>query len=353
VSNALYYYKRVAEGKSSPEEKTEAIKSIEEIYVDKLINTQGYLSYLDSIGYKTSGLGRDSLTYHLAYNVFSNAEYVKSAESFTNYLNSFPQGYYKNDAKYYRAESNNVLKAYSKSLADYEAIIKDGPSKYYNKSVFKAALISFNYTQEFDKALKYYKEYETLTSDVAEKFQSQYGILKSAFKISKGEDVITYGQLVLDNIASTKEEKAAAHYYMAKVYFKNGAIEKAQNAFAQVEKLGTNNQAAESRYMIAEILFSQKLYDKSENQCEYANEKNTNYPFWVAKGLLLLSDIYDVKNDLLNARAAIEAVIENFKDDQTILTQANKKLEQLKLKEANNNRIKTSNGQLEVIKKKN
>lgn len=44
-----------------------------------------------------------------------------------------------------------------------------------------------------------------------------------------------------------------------------------------------------------------------------ASAKNSAYPYWVAKGLILLSDISMQKNDIFNAKAALEAVQENFR----------------------------------------
>ncbi len=351
-ANAMYYYKKVVATNPSPTERSEALKAIQEIYIDNIVSADSYLKYLDTIGYKMSGLGIDSLTYHLAYAIFNNADYPKASETFGDYLVKFPLGYYKNDARYYRAESNNVLKAYTKSLQDYESILKDGFNKYYNKSLYKAALIAFNYTQDFDKALKYYKEYEGLVDDLGEKFQCQYGALKSAFKLGKDSDVLSYGQKVIDNAASAKDEKAIAHYYIAKTYLKQNNIDLATKSFAVVESLGSNNQAAEARYMLAEFYFKQNQLDKAEKQCNYANDKNANYPFWIAKSLLLLFDVYVAKNDLLNARAAVEAVVDNFKDDASLINQANAKLEVLKVKEVNANRVKPKTGKLDLLPKK-
>ena len=356
VQKAIQYYKDVVGGNPSPKERKEALSALEEIYVETLVNTNAYLQYLDSIpGYTLSGLGRDSLQYHLAYTLFSNSEYKAAAAAFTAYLDQFSLGYYKNDAKYYRAESNNVLKLYQKSLLDYEGILADGKGKYYDKSLFKAGLIAYNFTQDFSKALKYYKEYETITSDIGELFQAQFGALKSAFKIGKDTDIFTYGQKVVENAASTKEEKATAYYYLGKTYLKNNQIESASKAFTSVDQLSNNNQAAEARFLLAEFLFKQDQISKAETQCNYANEKNTNYPYWVAKGLLLLSDVYVKKNDLLNARAALEAVYDNFKDDNSLLVLAKEKLDKLKIKEAEANRIKVNTDKLDLQqnKKKN
>ncbi len=356
IENAMYYYKKVFSNNPNANEKKEALAAIQEIYIDKYANPMGFVNLLDSLGFKSEGLSRDSLTYHLAYSIFENAEYNKAVSSFDGYLTTFPSGYYANDARYYRAESNNVLKAYQKSFQDYEYLINNNANKYYIKSIYKAALIAYNYTQDFDKSLKYYKMLESTSEDVGEKFQSQLGALRSAFKLDREVDIITYGNKVLENIAATKEEKASAHYYLAKTYFKQNNTEAAKTSFSMVDKFTNNSQAAESRYMVAEILYKQQKYNEAEAACEDANSKNNSYPFWIAKGLLLLSDVYVTKSDFLNARAAIEAILENFKDDASIVNQAKAKLEIIKNKETESNRIKPANSNtLEVIvpKKKN
>lgn len=62
-------------------------------------------------------------------------------------------------------------------------------------------------------------------------------------------------------------------------------------------------------------------------------EANNDYPYWVAKSLILTADILTDKKDYLNAKAALEAVIDNFHDDKDISAEANAKLEAVKKKE--------------------
>ncbi|HXR81101.1 MAG TPA: hypothetical protein VN763_09295, partial [Saprospiraceae bacterium] len=51
-------------------------------------------------------------------------------------------------------------------------------------------------------------------------------------------------------------------------------------------------------------------------------------------------DIQYKAGDLLNARAILEAIVENFKGDETIMKEANAKLEKVKSAEDNQSRIK-------------
>ncbi|MEZ4907048.1 MAG: hypothetical protein R2771_05275 [Saprospiraceae bacterium] len=60
-----------------------------------------------------------------------------------------------------------------------------------------------------------------------------------------------------------------------------------------------------------------------------ASTKNSAYPYWIAKGLILLADISIKKDDLFNAKAALEAVKENYTEDKSILTEVNERLDKV------------------------
>lgn len=130
-----------------------------------------------------------------------------------------------------------------------------------------------------------------------------------------------------------------------------GETENAIPSLTFVDQNTNNNQGAESRYLLAEIQFNKKDYSLAEQQCHYANEKNANYPYWIAKSLLLIADIYYQKEDLLNARAAVEAVLENFVEDADIIKIANEKLNKIKVKEAETNRLKSGSEPFDLQKK--
>ncbi|HSF89239.1 MAG TPA: hypothetical protein VLA46_07470, partial [Saprospiraceae bacterium] len=75
-----------------------------------------------------------------------------------------------------------------------------------------------------------------------------------------------------------------------------------------------------------------------------AARANVGYPFWVAKSLMLLSDIQFNAGDLMNARAIMEAITENFTGDEVIMKEASEKLEKIKQAEENQSRIKPQGG---------
>jgi len=351
VEGALAYYKSVFTNNPNPKESQEAIVAIEEIYIDDLGKSDEYFNFLKTIpGYEITAFSKDSINYRIGEIQYQNANYEKAVTAFDEYLKQYSQGYYRLNARYFRGESLSLLKKYSRALGDYEAIIKEGISDYYERSTKKAALISYNHNQNFENAFRYYRLWESQTQDPEDKYQAQMGIMRSGFRTGKDQTVLEYSDVVTRNPLVTTDDKSSAYYYAAKVAYRQGKLAKAIEAFTQVGNLSINNQAAESRYMIAKINYEKGNKVEAEQLANTANEINKNYPNWIAKSILLLSKIYLDNGDLLNARAAAEAVIENFKSDESLLNEANAQLASIRQQEQENNRIKVDNpdGTLEL-----
>lgn len=344
AENALVYYKSVFTNNPNPKESQEALIAIEEIYIDDLGKSDEYFNFLKTIpGYQISDFTKDSINYRIAEIQYQNANYNRAITAFDDYLKTYSSGYYILNARYLRGECLSILRNYSSALKDYEAIINEGISDYYERATKKAALISYNHNQNFINAYKYYGLWEKQTQSPEDKYQAQLGLLRSAFRIGNSDGVKKYSNKVNQNPLATNEDKSSAMYYYAKVSYGTGQIEQADSAFQQVASLSNNNQAAESRYMLAKIALDENDLVSAENRANAANEKNKNYPTWIAKSILLLSDIYVAKGDLLNARAAVEAIIENFSSDESLFNEAKEKLAIIEQKEVENNRIKIKN----------
>ena len=141
--------------------------------------------------------------------------------------------------------------------------------------------------------------------------------------------MIVYGRKVLDHTKLDQANAVLAHFCIATALKNRDQSTLAVNHYNFVTKHSSSKMAAESRYYLAEIYYNQKQYSLAEKICDKANKLNTNYPFWVAKGLILYSDILVEIDDLFNARAALEAVIEHFNDSNELLSIALAKREAL------------------------
>ncbi|NND31111.1 MAG: tetratricopeptide repeat protein [Saprospiraceae bacterium] len=340
IEQALEYYKTIFKNNPSSKEAKDALAAIEEIYVEDLGRPDDYVAFVESIpGYKVSGGEKDSLNYLVAQRLYENAEYERAVEAFSDYLQKYPKGFHALEAVYNRGESFSILRRFNEALSDYESTISRGQSAYYLLALEKAALISYNYAEKFEQAFDFYAKLETLSTDSQIKFDAQMGAMRSAYRIGKRDAAGTYASKVMSNKLATAEELAVAQFYRGKILFENGQYDEALRLFTEVLANSDNENTAEARYLIAEIYYQRKDLVKAEEACRTAYGESSAYPYWVAKSLILLSDVLVANQDFFNARAALDAVIDNFSDDVELVEIARSKIAKIDAEEEKRNRI--------------
>ena len=352
TEQAINYYKQVFSNNPTPEEGRDALTALEEIYVKDLGRPDEYFAFLETIpGYKVDNLAKDSINFRAAEAQFEAGNYDRAVTAYTNYINRYPNGNYKLQAYYNRGESYSVLKDYTNALKDYEFVVNQGSSRYYLKALNKAAIIAYNHAQAFQKAYDLYLKLEQAADSDDMRFEAQLGAMRSAYRMNNTQAVSETARKVASNPNATPDQVATANFYIGKIAFDRKEYDNALSAFNQVTRLSDNEQTAEARYLIAYTYYLRRDLNMAQQLCINANKESSAYPYWVAKSVILLSDILVEKGDLLNARAALEALLENYDGDAELVQTAKNKLDQLnkQLEKSSRLNLNRNPGTLELL----
>lgn len=340
---AANYYKQVFGNNPSEREGEAALTALEEIYVDDLAQPDIYFAFLETIpGYKVQDDEKESINFKAATSQYQNGNYAKAVISLNNYIRLYPNGRNIIKAYFYRGDSYTAQKLYAEALRDFEEVIKRGNSNYYVKALDKAAIIAFYHSEDYQKAFDFYSQLETATDKMDTRLEAQEGALRSAYQIDNTEAVNTYAAKVLNNPDVTTNQRAAANFYLGKMAFDSKKYTEALRAFNEVTKLSNNEATAEARYLIAYIYYEQRDLEVAEQITLNANAESSEYPYWVAKSVILLADILAEKGDIFNAQAVLEGLIESYTDDAELVASAKQKLSALKAREAAASRLITT-----------
>ena len=328
LNQAIAYYKQIFQNNPEAEERRAALLALEEIYVNDLGEPQKYFDFLETLpGYNVAGNTRDSISFRSAEVQYENGNYERAVQAFTNYLATYPNGQYSLLGYYRRGDSYAALRQYTEALRDYETVIARGNSRYYAKALEKAALIAYNYQLDFAKAYQLYTQLESVAPDNTMRFEAQLGALRASYRMNNVQAVYSTSQKVINNPAASQQQRATAYFYQGKMAYDQKDYDNAMDAFAQVIATSDNEQTAEARYLTAYIHYLRRNLDVAQQMAIDANRESSSYPYWVAKSVILLSDVFREKGDLLNARAALEALLENYEGDQDLVNEARAKLE--------------------------
>ena len=343
LQTSIEYYKQVFANNPEPQEGKEALSALEEIYVEDLSDPDSYTRFLETVpGYKLDNFAKDSLNFRAAESQYQVGNYERAIQGFTDYLRKFPNGQSRLLAFFHRGESYFQLKQYGLALEDFEEVVTKGQSRYYPSALNLAALISYNYTQDFAKSFDYYTKLQDVALDEDMRFEAQLGAMQSAYRVNNAQAVYDNAAKVSNNPNATAAQRATANFYLGKMAYDNKDFNSARNAFMEVIQYTDDEDAAEARYLIANIYYQQRNLAEAESWCNRAIQENGAYPDWVARSMILLSDTYADMGDLFNARAVLEALIENYTGDPQIVSEAQGKLNKLNDQAQKSSRIDSS-----------
>ena len=324
---AVNYYKQVFASNPTPGEATRAREALREIYVDDMGRADLFFQFFETLpGQEIATDARDSISFRAAVSQYENGNYERAVSALTEYLQQYPQSPNTLPGVFYRGDSYVALRRYNDALPDYEAVIDAGPSRFYLQALKKASLIAYNSVQDFERSYRLYTQLEAAADNEATRYDAQVGALQSAYRLNDVRGTEEYAAKVASNANATAAQQTIANFYLGKIAYDRDDLVRALPYFDQVIANSDDERTAESRYLRANIAYRQGNLDRAQQLALEANRESSGYPYWVAKTVILLSDVLRDKQDLYNARAALEALLENYSEDATLVAEAQQKL---------------------------
>jgi tetratricopeptide (TPR) repeat protein len=232
-------------------------------------------------------------------------------EGFIKYINKFPEGTFILEANFYKAECDYRAQRFDAALKNYEFILAQPRSRFTANAAARTAQIHHQ-RNNFEAALENYIRLEEtadqpgmIINAVAGEMQCNYALKRYGLAIQSAQKLLSL-EKVPENLATE------AHITIARSAYALTNSDLARREFEETVKLSKTEMAAEAKYMLAQIQFENAEYDKSEKSVFDLSENFASYDFWVAKGFLLLSDVYVKKGNIFQAKQTLQSIIDNY-----------------------------------------
>lgn len=339
---SINYYKQVFTSNPSPGESVRAREALREIYVDDMGRADLFFQFFETLpGQEITTDARDSISFRAAVSQYENGNYERAVSALTDYLRQYPTSPNTLPGVFYRGDSYVALRRYDAALPDYEAVINAGPSRFYLQALKKGSLIAYNSVEDFQRSYRLYTLLESAADNESTRFDAQVGALQSAYRLNDTRATEDYAAKVAGNANANAAQRTIANFYLGKIAFDRKDLVRALPYFDQVITNSDDERTAEARYLRASVYYQQGNLDRAQQLALEANRESSGYPYWVAKSVILLADVLRDKKDLYNARAALEALIENYTEDATIVAEAKQKLARVEKEIAAGSRLNT------------
>jgi TolA-binding protein len=235
----------------------------------------------------------------------------KANEGFTKYIGKFPEGSFILAANFYKAECDYKAQRFDEALKNYGFILGQQRSRFTANAASRTAQI-YHQRNSYDLALDSYIRLEEtadqpgmIMNAAVGQMQCNFALKRYGLAIQSAQKLLTLDKLP-ENLASE------AHITIARSAYILANTELARKEFEETLKLSKNEMAAEAKYMLAQLEFENTKYDECEKSVFALSEGYASYDYWVAKGFLLLSDVYVKKGNTFQAKQTLRSIIENY-----------------------------------------
>jgi TolA-binding protein len=308
---ALDAFKVLIINYSTSDEAREALVIVKNIFVNKG-ESEEYLEFVKVLPNITlSPTYQDSVTYESAFNAYKNGDCDKAIKGFGNYITKFGGGFFILKANYYKAECDFKLKNNDAALVGYEYAATYNRNDFTERSTRHTAVLYFM-KKNYEKAFEYYSSLERIASTRDNIGIALLGQMKSASLLNKGDTVSQIAFKYINSAVTQKDGLIEAHLHIARYYTKLNMIDSAFAEYQYVLKETKNVLAAEAKFNIALIQSQKKDLKKSKKTIFELADNFSAYEYWVAKGYILLADIYLIEKDNFQAKATLQSIIENY-----------------------------------------
>jgi outer membrane protein assembly factor BamD (BamD/ComL family) len=137
----------------------------------------------------------------------------------------------------------------------------------------------------------------------------------------KAEQLLKYAPL-------SNMEKGESNNAIARFYLNDSSYVGAKSYFNKTLKNQQDIYAAEAKYYQAYMHYMQDSLDKCKKSIDQFSNQFSNFDYWLDMTFILLSDYYLKKGDMFQAKATLNSILEDSRD-QEIKDIARRKLDAL------------------------
>jgi TolA-binding protein len=255
--------------------------------------------------------GLESIDFETAKNTYFDQQYQRAITSLTTFLSTYPQTSKAQEAKYYIAESHYRLKDYPRALPIYRELSDDKTFNMASKTITRVAEIEFRQGQ-YDNAVTSFRKVERAASNKRDQYIAWSGMMESFYLLGQYDSADVYARIILERGNVNADAQNKASLYLGKTAMARGDFETAKDEFLNTLNAARDESGAEAKYLLAQIFYQKKEYKQCYETLISLNNDFSSYQDWVGKSFMLLADNFVAMDDLFQAKATLQSLIDHF-----------------------------------------
>lgn len=269
----------------------------------------------------------DAANFEESEAMYLSGNYTRASLLLGHYLNGFPNGRFRQNAHYYKADCHVRMDQQDSALLQFEYLLEQPGNPYYENSVYMAS----NLARSLDDDQKTYAYYQLLYQSTSNKeYQSEAldNLIVLGYQNAEYLKVLQWTERVRNDDRREENEKQEALLYEMNCYLQ---LDEKRNAIELIDEVNfdlRDETTAELAYKKALWIYEEGDYKGAEEALYFLLQNFGSYGEWRARGFILLGDVYVALEDPFQAKATWQSVIDHH-DGQDLVIVAQQKLDML------------------------
>ncbi len=326
-SQAITAFKSVVNNYPGTQESQEALASLKNIYLE-LGKIDEYYAFVKGVPFAAvDATEEDSLNFEVAQNQYMQGRCDQAIAAFGKYLDAFPNGYYVTQAWFYRSECLMKTGRRQEALDGFEKVASLPISRFTAQSLAIASPMRFA-VGDIQTALKQYEQLETVAENPGQQTDALIGQMRCHNRLGNLSSAASAAQRLMASGQGSEAAVNEARMILGRNFLASNDLTLAQAEFNALARLNGTETGAEANYYLSWIDFSNGNLQAAEERIYSLAENFAAFDYWVAKGFILLSDIFVRNGNEFQARETLQSVIDNYEGPELGDT-ARQKLQEL------------------------
>ncbi|MGV3561545.1 tetratricopeptide repeat protein [Larkinella arboricola] len=259
-----------------------------------------------------------------AKGLYFNEKYQQAITTLQQFIDDNPNSPLVFEARYYLADSYYRTNDQANALKYYYTVISDNKSDFVTRAASRAADIE-RQQKNYPRAVRNYRTVLAQSKSKNEQSQAVLGLMDTYYATGNYDStqVLAREVLAMGNVVPGAQNRA--QLALGKVAYAKGDYKQATTEFEKTIALAKDEQGAEANYWIADILYRTKKYKESIDVLLRFNSDFATHEYWKGKGFILVADNNVAQNELAQAKAVLNSIIENAENPE-IVNEAKQKL---------------------------
>ncbi len=194
-------------------------------------------------------------------------------------------------------------------------------SRFPDHSASESALI-VKAEEEYDMgrgnaALESWRKLEAKASTPEKVNVARMGIMRVGRDLADYELVLKSSEAILSSSTAGAEARNEATFSRALALDRSERTEEARTLWTSIADNTEDLYGAKSAYYLAESYYDGKDYDKAMSRARAFTGSGTPHKYWLARGFILLSDVYAAQGKDFEAKEYLRALRENYPGDES------------------------------------